>query len=418
MLLPTAAQTTKEDLLIAEIESMRSQIVLIQKRTTGDDLTTRLFDTALMTIDSLLERFDERLNAEAEDYNALADRFEAFHEKTRQAMNTLSLVLNAPVDIDTLEQSILDLRKIHTDTLEQVALKLDQLTARSVATETELKQYKKAYPTTLTERIDSLEKDNRSLKRERRELREANTQLNQKFIKQTANLTQANKRLTLAETKVEELRAQCHQIGEELNVAAGFGTTPESFSMIFNGHDAVGYIHTHPYGLTATSALKTEILTMANIHYQIRTTVLLSMDVLPSIWGVPIYVRMDGFAEEWNNEIDECLADKIMTYLKDAFPKLHARIVASKSASVDELKMRPETLAAIRNSKFDTVHSVACIPSAFHEHIPFMQGEQRNEVINACRVWADQWDSANGGVEQLYVEAKTKKAPKFNTVRK
>lgn len=415
---PAEVQTTKEDLLIAEIQSMRSQIVLIQKRTTADDLTTRLFDTALMTIDSLLGNFDERLNAEADDYNQLVDRFERFHEKVRQAMVTLSQILKAPVDADTLQQSILDLQKAHTDTLEQVALKHDQLTARCVATETEYKQYRKAHPATLHSRIETLEKENRSLKKERRELKEKNTELSQKFVKQTANLTQAKKLLTLSETKVEELRNECHLIGEELNVAAGFGTTPDSFPMVFNGHEATGYIHTHPYGLTATSSLKTEILTMANIHYQIRTTVLLSMDVLPSIWGVPIYVRLDDFAAEWNTEIDECLADKIMDYYEGAFPKLHARITAAKEALVDELQMRPETMAAIKESKFDTVHSVACIPSAFHEHIPFMQGDQRVEVINACRVWADRWDKANGGVEQLYVEAKTKRANKFYSVRK
>nr|DAQ78064.1 MAG TPA: hypothetical protein [Caudoviricetes sp.] len=415
---PAAVQTTKEDLLIAEIQSMRGQIVLIQKRTTGDDLTARLFDTALMTIDSLMEHFDERLNAEADDYNSLADRYEGFHETVRQAMGTLSLILNAPVDIDTLQQSILDLQKAHAETVEQFTLKHHQLAARCVATETEYKQYKKAHPATLHTRIDALEKDNRSLKKERRELKEKNTDLSQKYVKQTANLTLATKQLTLAETKVEELRNECHLIGEELNVAAGFATTPESFTMMYDGHEATGYIHTHPYGLTATSSLKSEIMTMANIHYQIRTTVLLSMDVLPSIWGVPIYVRINGFAAEWNSEIDECLAGKIMNYYEGAFPKLHARIKASKEALVDELKMRPETMAAIKESKFDTVHSVACIPSAFHEHIPFMQGEQRIEVINACRVWADQWDKDNGGVEQLYVEAKTKRAPKFYSVRK
>ncbi|EGP0030412.1 hypothetical protein IVP92_000213 [Shigella flexneri] len=68
----------------------------------------------------------------------------------------------------------------------------------------------------------------------------------------------------------------------------------------------------------------------------------------------------------------------------------------------DELKMRPETLEAIKQTEFDTVFSVACIPSCFHESIPFMQGDRRQEIIDACRVWANEWDKKNGGVEDLY----------------
>ncbi|CAK0714110.1 hypothetical protein FGAF719_50300, partial (plasmid) [Escherichia coli] len=49
-----------------------------------------------------------------------------------------------------------------------------------------------------------------------------------------------------------------------------------------------------------------------------------------------------------------------------------------------------------------TVFSVACIPSSFHESIPFMQGDRRQEIIDACRVWANEWDKKNGGVEDLY----------------
>lgn len=91
-----------------------------------------------------------------------------------------------------------------------------------------------------------------------------------------------------------------------------------------------------------------------------------------------------------------------MAYLETDYPRLYRRIMDSKDAPIDELKMRPETLEAIKQTEFDTVFSVACIPSCFHESIPFMQGDRRQEIIDACRVWANEWDKKNGGVEDLY----------------
>ncbi|MDV1094922.1 hypothetical protein RZQ20_21910 [Raoultella ornithinolytica] len=403
-----ASVVKNEDVFIAEVEAMRSQVVLLQKRTPGDDLTTRLFDTVLSTVDSLLEGFNARLDTEADDYNALVDRFEAYQEAANKAMSTLSLIISGPVTIETFAQCIFDLKQAHSEMLDQVATKHQQLVARVNATEVEFRQYKKTYPPSLHERIDRTEKENRSLKKERRELKELVTELNQKFVKKTADLTARNRALTLAEAKVEELRGECHQLGHELNVAVGMESVPEAFSMLCNGQEAVGYIHTFPYGLAATSDQRQEILTAAEIHFQIRTTRLISMDVLPSVWGAPLYVRLPGFAEEWNRGIDECLSDKIMAYIETDFPRLHKRIEDSRLAPVEELKMRPATLELIKETGFDTVYSVACIPAEFHENIPFMQGECRQEIIDACRVWANEWDKANGGVEDLYRKPKVK----------
>ncbi|HBT4785561.1 TPA: hypothetical protein MB364_000864 [Klebsiella variicola subsp. variicola] len=403
-----AVVVKNDDVFIAEVEAMRSQVVLLQKRTSGDDLTTRLFDSVLGTVDSLLEGFNARLDAEAEDYNSLVDRFEAYQDAANKAMSTLSLLINGPVTIETFAQCIFDLKKTHSDMLEQVATKHQQLVARVNATEVEFRQYKKTYPASLHDRIDRTEKDNRALKKERRELKEKVTELNQKFVKKTADLTATSRALSLAEAKVEELRAECHQLGHELNVAVGMESVPEAFPMVCNGQEAVGYIHTFPYGLAATSDQRLEILTAAEIHFQIRTTRLISMDVLPSVWGAPLYVRLPGFAEDWNREIDECLSEKIMAYIGADFPRLHKRIMDSRNAPVDELKMRQATLDSIKATGFDTVYSVACIPAEFHENIPFMQGESRQEIIDACRVWANEWDKANGGVEDLYRKPKTK----------
>ncbi|EPL8679419.1 hypothetical protein N0P70_005412 [Klebsiella michiganensis] len=187
-----------------------------------------------------------------------------------------------------------------------------------------------------------------------------------------------------------------------MNMVCGMGMGVERFNILYNGQDSVAYLHSYPTGLTAMSSLRGEVLMTANFHYQIRTNRLITMDVVPSIWGVPVFYLISGFEKEWNTDIDKTLGAWILAQLERDYPRLHNRIMDAKAAPVDELVMRPETMAEIQKTSFDSVWSVACIPSSHHDVIPFMQGERRDEILNAVRVWANRWDKANGGVEELY----------------
>lgn len=392
----------KEDVLAAGIEALRSQIILLKKRTAGDDLTQRLFDSALLSVDHLTTDFNTRLDAEAEDYNTLVGRFETFHERTNQSMLAISKLTGSDVTLDNIQNVLQELVESRNQELERVSIQYQQAITMRASAESELRGYKKLYPPSLVARMETAEKDNRSLKKERRELRETVTDLNQKYVKSTGELTSSRKRLVELQSVAESLKEECYRLGQELNSACGMASRPETFPMMYKGNDAIGYIHTFPHGLSANSKLRGEVLISANVHYQIRTNWLLTMDVVPSIWGVPLYFRMPGFAEDWNTDIDECLRDKIIAFIEQDFPRLHARIHASQAAPVDQLKMRPETMAEIKSANFPTVYSVACIPAEFHPSIPFMQGECRQEIVDACRVWANEWDRDNGGVEDLY----------------
>ena len=83
---------------------------------------------------------------------------------------------------------------------------------------------------------------------------------------------------------------------------------------MYDGVDAIAYIHEYPHGLVAETGQRGEALLTANYHQQIRTNRLLTMDVIPSVWGTPLYYRLPGFETDWNTDIDECPADKIMAY--------------------------------------------------------------------------------------------------------
>lgn len=397
---------SESDVFIDKVNALRGQVSLLKRELKGDDLSKHLIESSLATIDSLIVDFSERLDAEADDYNSLVGSFEEYQESANKAMGVVAAIIDRDVTIDTFAQAIFDLKQAHSDMLDQAVVKIKQLKASNASQDAEFKQYQKSYPKTLSERLDRMEKENRTLRKDRRELKESLTGLNQKFNKQCNELKEKTRALSVSRTEVDRLNLACRQLDQELQVALGVGDSVEPFPMVCNGKDIVGYIHTFPYGLAAKSEMHNDILVAANIHYQIRTTYLVSMDVLPSIWGVPLYLRLPGFAEEWNRDIDESLSEKIMAYLETEFPRLHRRITDARVAPVDELKMRPETLAEIKKTAFDTVYSVACIPVEFHESIPFMLGENRQEIIDACRVWADRWDKENGGVEDLYAEPK------------
>lgn len=397
-----AVTSSTEDIISADIDTLRSQIQLLQKRTAGDDLSKRLFESTLATADNLVNDINQLLDAGASDYNALVDQFEEFQRVVNASLISFSHATGMSATAETLGEIITEYAEQHKREIGTLEASLQQANTLRAAAESDLRRYKKDFPSSLAKRLDDSERDNRSLKRERRELKERVSELNKVSIKYQGENVSLRKKLASAQAIIEKLKSECSQLGYDLNRACGMPERPESFPLMYDGRDAVAYIHEYPHGLVAETGQRGESLLTANYHLQIRTNRLLTMDVIPSVWGTPLYYRMPEFAKDWNNDIDECLHNKIMAYLGEDYPRLHRRIMDAKDAPVDELKMRPETMEGIKDAGFDTVFSVACIPSNFHDELPFMQGDCRQEIIDSCRVWANEWDKKNGGVEDLY----------------
>ncbi|MCV6038012.1 DivIVA domain-containing protein, partial [Escherichia coli] len=82
-----------------------------------------------------------------------------------------------------------------------------------------MSRYKKDYPASLSKRLDVAEKDNRALKRERRELKERLTELNQQCIKYQGEGVTLRKKLAAAQNIIETLKRECSQLGHDLNRA-------------------------------------------------------------------------------------------------------------------------------------------------------------------------------------------------------
>ncbi|EES8307141.1 hypothetical protein BKF12_003306 [Escherichia coli] len=394
--------TSNLEIISTAIETLRTQIALIQKRNPGDDLSKRLHESVIATTDNLVAEINKLLDDGAVDYNKLVDQFEEYQQAVNDGLIRFSQVTGVSATVESLGDAVNQFAANMRNEIGNLEARLEQANTLRKSAEADLNRYKKDYPPSLTKRLDVAEKDNRTLKRERRELKERLTKLNQQCIDYQGEGVTLRKKLATAQSIIETLKRECSQLGHDLNRACGMGQRPETFPLMYDGRDAIAYIHEYPHGLVAETGQRGEALLTANYHQQIRTNRLLTMDVIPSVWGTPLYYRLPGFEKDWNTDIDECLADKIMAYLETDFPRLYRRIMDSKDAPIDELKMRPETLEAIKQTEFETVFSVACIPSCFHESIPFMQGDRRQEIIDACRVWANEWDKKNGGVEDLY----------------
>lgn len=399
---PSSDVVVTEDVLLANIEAIRSQLMFLKRRITGDDLTARGFDNAMAGLDMLISDIDAVLAKETDDYNGLVDRAEAFQDSVNRAILAIGQLVGKNIALDDVGRALTEYLEAKEVEISNAQLLEKQARSLSNTAMTDLRRYQREYPTTLVDKLEKADKEIRGLKKERREARESLTEISKTLTQSRKAHEKDQKKLLEAQIVVSGLNEELNRLGNEMNMVCGMGMGVERFNILYNGQDSVAYLHSYPTGLTAMSSLRGEVLMTANFHYQIRTNRLITMDVVPSIWGVPVFYLISGFEKEWNTDIDKTLGAWILAQLERDYPRLHNRIMDAKAAPVDELVMRPETMAEIQKTSFDSVWSVACIPSSHHDVIPFMQGERRDEILNAVRVWANRWDKANGGVEELY----------------
>lgn len=394
-----------DDVLAAGLEALRGQISLVMKRSGGDDLTKRVFENALLSVESLAADINLRLDQDVAEYNGLVDQYEAFQsEVNHQLIEIAKLLTGVPsVSLKELAQQVstqiddLQVRAQHAEN------KLDAALLVSDELKRMFNKYKKDYPESLVTTLRTKERENAELKKERRELKEEISTLG----KDMRTLRKVNVQLeadSLARAKdIQRYKDNEADLRDTLDDYSGVKDKVHCFDISKSGGTGgFGYIYSYPFGLAADVGRRGEVILTARFHLQIRTSHLLAMDVIPTIWGAPLYNRLKDFEADWNTEIDEELHQRIMGKLENKFPQLHKRILSAKEASIDELQMRPDTLVALKSLGFKTVFNVASIPSTFMPSIPELDKEMDDEIVASVRMWASKWDRENGGVEELY----------------
>lgn len=201
-----AVTSSTEDIISADIDTLRSQIQLLQKRTAGDDLSKRLFESTLATADNLVNDINQLLDAGASDYNALVDQFEEFQRVVNASLISFSHATGMSATAETLGEIITEYAEQHKREIGTLEASLQQANTLRAAAESDLRRYKKDFPSSLAKRLDDSERDNRSLKRERRELKERVSELNKVSIKYQGENVSLRKKLASAQAIIEKLK--------------------------------------------------------------------------------------------------------------------------------------------------------------------------------------------------------------------
>ncbi|EJE0566407.1 hypothetical protein M4K98_004755, partial [Escherichia coli] len=195
--------TSNLEIISAAIETLRTQIALIQKRNPGDDLSRRLHESVIATTDNLVAEINQLLEEGTVDYNKLVDQFEEYQQAVNDGLLRFSRVTGVSATVESLGDAVNQFAASMRSEIGNLEARLEQANTLRKSAEADLSRYKKDYPASLSKRLDVAEKDNRALKRERRELKERLTELNQQCIKYQGEGVTLRKKLAAAQNIIE-----------------------------------------------------------------------------------------------------------------------------------------------------------------------------------------------------------------------
>ncbi|HBB7884058.1 TPA: hypothetical protein KCN12_004091, partial [Escherichia coli] len=156
--------TSNLEIISTAIETLRTQIALIQKRNPGDDLSKRLHESVIATTDNLVAEINKLLDDGAVDYNKLVDQFEEYQQAVNDGLIRFSQVTGVSATVESLGDAVNQFAANMRNEIGTLEARLEQANTLRKSAEADLNRYKKDYPPSLTKRLDVAEKDNRTLK--------------------------------------------------------------------------------------------------------------------------------------------------------------------------------------------------------------------------------------------------------------
>lgn len=389
-----------------------SQLSLVAKRLNLDDLDKRAMENCTAAVEQIQNDFAIRLNHETDTYNALCDAMEelqselselsplrneiarirqeaedriatAEHNSAMAAMEAENKVIRATGELETCKSDLIN----------------SQLALKTVAKTYDI--YRRKNPERLHVELSAKDKEISGMRAERKKSSETQQMLQRKLnvadkeVGKERNLRGAVERqLTLQTALYDNLkeRVDFHDGREDVR----------QFILVAKNHSEVGcYIYNYHFGLSIYEKVRGSALELADFHFQIRTAMMIAMDVVPGVWGNPIFECIPQLVDIWDTAINDELHERIMARLAKDFPKLHQRIVDAKAAPIAELPLPAKTLSALSKAGYETVQQIA-------SELPFELtnikgiGEQTAEaILAAVNSWSISWTRKNGDIENI-----------------
>lgn len=272
--------TCVTDVLEAGVPAVVQNIRAAQRRVTCDDLTNRFFDNAIESAEMLLAQAVDVYNNEADEHNSLVETLEDLQEQLHgknTELTELQILLkqHERQKQDEVEEAVQDAMQ-RADRAEllcvEMETKLNEVTAMVELRNQQIQTLHKSYKEVMALDPLNLEKRYAKAKRERQDLRKQVSDLNQKIVKLTKDLSDA--RVAYARQKTETTRLVEETTKYATLQKEMYGITQRQFTST-KEHPTLGPIHFYPrllaYGISSPKQFNNErpyIVTKLDFAYQ------------------------------------------------------------------------------------------------------------------------------------------------------
>ncbi|HHR4398587.1 TPA: hypothetical protein ACS52L_004275 [Salmonella enterica] len=419
MMTPAQNQSITPDtvpsVLQTGIAAVVQNIRAAQRRVTCDDLTERFFDNAVQSAEMLLAQAVDLCNNDADSFNALVEDFENLQIKLSIKESEISDLQTLMAQHERLKQEEID-DAIHAatqraDNAEQMCVELEtKLNENSSLLELrnqQIKTLKTSYKEVMALDPFNLEKRYSKAKRERQDLRKQVSDLNQKIIKMTADLSEA--RIAFAKQKTETTKLVEETTKYAMLKKEMYGITERRFTSI-KEHPTLGPIGFYPrllaYGISSPKQYNNErpyIVSKLDFAYQFCCDMGFAIDIRVNEWLMPNFQPIRIFEEFQPEGWIEFFHELICQEMESRRPELVRRAEWAQEVilSESELAISPELVARLAESGLHTLFDIVT-----RRHVQLvgnhgLQAEEAQSLLDICYAHTDAWEKENGGV--IYV---------------
>lgn len=402
-----------DDVIHLAFVTAYGQLNSIRKRLSLDDLELRLLDNCTNALEQIQIDIGMRLNHEADTYNLLLDALEQVQQQLAAQSALQSEVAQIRLDAENAVEEASEaakLRELEADNrvinaenqLEGVksALTTAQLAIATVTQE--YSQYRRKNPERLASDLNERDKTISQLRADRKKDSTKRQELQSKLNIADKVVGEERRQRAAMANDLMKTTALYNHLKERVDFHDGREDVQQFLLQLPDGSGDVGcYIYNFHFGLSVFHGIRDVSIETADFHFQIRTAMMLAMDVVPGIWGNPVFRLLPELVPIWDTAVNDKLNARIMKRLAQDFPRLHQRILDGIAAPVSELVIPTRVLNALIKAGYETVADAG---GELPEELAKVKGLSEasvKEIRAAVNSWCIKWAKANGDIENI-----------------
>ncbi|EEH9366137.1 hypothetical protein V7N61_003851 [Salmonella enterica] len=403
------------DVLEAGVPAVVQNIRAAQRRVTCDDLTNRFFDNAIESAEMLLAQAVDVYNNEADEHNSLVETLEDLQEQLHgknTELTELQILLkqHERQKQDEVEEAVQDAMQ-RADRAEllcvEMETKLNEVTAMVELRNQQIQTLHKSYKEVMALDPLNLEKRYAKAKRERQDLRKQVSDLNQKIVKLTKDLSDA--RVAYARQKTETTRLVEETTKYATLQKEMYGITQRQFTST-KEHPTLGPIHFYPrllaYGISSPKQFNNErpyIVTKLDFAYQFCCDMGFAIDIRINEWLMPNFQPIRIFEEFQPEGWIEFFHELICREMESRRPELVRRAEWAQEVNLADagLPLPEELIAKLADNDLHTLFDVVTRRHGQLVANHNLTSEEAKSVLDVCYARTDAWEKENGGI--IYV---------------